>query len=505
MADEPPAAPEEPSDAPPPPDPAASRTTGGANAGTRAGRDLPASPGAPLGPGRTLGRFRIDAVLGHGGMGTVYRAFDDVLQRHVALKVPRFDAAGDPALLDEFLKEARAAAAVSHPHLVEVHDAGVIGDRGYLAAALCTGPDLAAWLAEREEPVPPALAAALLVPLAEAAHCCHLAGVVHRDLKPANVLLDAPDPAVPDPSVADDPALPGDPGRGEELRFVPKISDFGVARVLEESVSATRTSRAVGTPLYMAPEQADNRPDEIGPRTDVWALGAMLYELLTGRPPFERPTTTGLLRAIAEEEPPPPRRLRPGTPAGLESICLKCLRKAPGDRYADAAALAADLTAWREGRAISARRFGWRDRFATWSRRPQRVRDAGVVAVVWNGALAAGIGLLAFEAGMGWNTPLPPDDAFLGETLTTSLSHAAIAVIAGRILSGDRRAYWFCFAVAALAWFVTLHGLFWGGETFFTIYRELPEAKYLVLAPLTAAFTTQLAMFALSVRARAVR
>ncbi|NNJ27538.1 serine/threonine-protein kinase [Alienimonas chondri] len=501
--------PEEAGDSPGRPDspPPAPQTTAGSKAKTAGSRarthaDRSSAVGklAAVAAGRSLGRFQIKGVVGHGGMGTIYRAFDPTLDRYVALKVPRFDAAGDPALRQQFLKEARAAAAVSHPHLVEVYEAGTIteedgsGERCYIATELCEGPDLAKWLEQRTEPVPPTTAAALLIPMAEAVHQCHAVGVVHRDLKPANVLLDAPDPR-PTESGGGDAALP----------FVPKVSDFGVARVLEESAAATRTSQAVGTPLYMSPEQAGERLEEIGPATDVWALGAILYETLTGRPPFDAGTTLGLLKQIDGDDPPPPRALRPGLPAGLDAICMKCLRKRPDERYASAADLAADLTAWQEGRAVSARRFCWRDRFATWSRRPARIRDAAMLAIVWNAALASGIALMAMDIGFGWETPLPEYDEFLGEAMKITIAHYAIALIAWRMLLGARWAYWICFASAVVCEYIVVNGLFFGGGGGFSMYRDLPVAKYLVLVTLTTAFTAQLTLFLLSLRARSVR
>ena len=472
--------------------------TAGALTETRAPAPAGTAADSPA-AGRTLGRFRLGRALGRGGMGTVYEAFDPTLERPVALKVPRFDAAGDPDLRRQFLREARAAAAVRHPHLVEVYEAGLAdgpdGPTCYLASQLCDGPDLAAWLAGREErgeaPVTPAFAAALLAPLAAAVHCCHGAGVVHRDLKPANVLLDAPPPGARPPD--------GSRGAGGPLPFVPKVADFGVALALEDP-AATTASRVIGTPLYMAPEQAAGRSGQVGPATDVWALGAILYELLTGRPPFAGRTTLELLRRIEERDPPPPRSLRPGVPAPLAAIALTCLRKRPADRYPTAAALADDLDRWRAGRPVSARRWTAWDRFDAWTRRPRRVRDAGALSALWNGLLTLGIGAIAAGPLFGWATPLPADPRILTEALIVAPIHLALTVVGWRAARGDRWAWRLGFAAAVVVLLICLNGLAGGGAVF-GFYDALPAAKYLMMLTFTALSAVQAAAFLLGARA----
>jgi eukaryotic-like serine/threonine-protein kinase len=444
--------------------------------------------GSPEGGGpSTLGRFQIQHLLGRGGMGTVFLAFDPTLARPVALKIPRFDLAGDPELRDRFLREARAAAKLSHPHLVEVYDAGWDGGMCYIASEYCDGPDLAVWLAAQDGPVEAELAAGLVARLAEAIHCCHQVGIVHRDLKPANILLTTA------------------PGHHQAVAqigmpFVAKITDFGLARMLEESLVQTRSSLIVGTPLYMAPEQAEGRLDEIGPATDVFALGVILYELLTGCRPFEGRAALTVLSRIQREEPVSPGRLRAGLPAGLDAICMKCLRKVPGERYASAADLAADLENWRNGRPISARRFTLWDRFRTWSRQPERVRDAGVVALGWNGVIACTLFVHIITHVFGFETPVPTSTRLLIECLCVMGVHSVFSWVGWRIMQGDRWAYRVGFAAAVALWFGVVNGLL-GGAAMFQNYEDLPEAKYLMMLLFTLISTVQLLAFLVALRA----
>ncbi|MBI3468955.1 MAG: serine/threonine protein kinase, partial [Planctomycetes bacterium] len=200
-----------------------------------------ASPDCPI----ALGRFQIHRELGHGGCGIVYLAFDPVLQREVALKVPRPESLIDPHLRRRFLREAQAAAALDHPNILPVYEAQEIGAVCYITSAYCRGPTLAAWLKEHPLPVPPRIAALIVVALADALHHSHRRGILHRDLKPSNVLLE------PNRADAGVGATPGD-----ELAFIPKLTDFGLAKLLGTKADETRSGTVLGTPMYMAPEQA---------------------------------------------------------------------------------------------------------------------------------------------------------------------------------------------------------------------------------------------------------
>ena len=222
-----------------------------------------------------MGRFEVVRELGRGGFGIVFLAFDPLLCREVALKLPAPQVVVTPGLCDRFLREARAAAGLSHPNLVNVYETGAWGVAAYIAIEYCPGETLAAWLQNRAEPVPVTSAATLVATLARALDYAHNQGVIHRDLKPSNIVL------VANPGSSSAPSGAVDLGA-----LVPKITDFGLAKLIESDPAETRSTAILGTPIYMAPEQAESRLGDIGPHTDVYALGVTLYEMLTGRVPF---------------------------------------------------------------------------------------------------------------------------------------------------------------------------------------------------------------------------
>ena len=259
--------------------------------------------------------YEVLGELGRGGMGVVYKARQKSLNRVVALKMIL---AGEYAAAEQiarFRAEAEAVARMQHPHIVQVYEVGEHAGRSFFSLEFCSGGSLAERF--QGQPQTARTAATLVRTLAGAVQHAHEHGIIHRDLKPANVLL------------AEHDTL--------------KVSDFGLAKQLDASVAQSQSGSIVGTPSYMAPEQTAGRSKQIGPATDVYALGAILYEVLTGRPPFRAATPLETLEQVRSQEPVAVRQLQPSVPKDLETICRKCLQKEPAKRYASAAALADDL------------------------------------------------------------------------------------------------------------------------------------------------------------------
>jgi serine/threonine-protein kinase len=310
--------------------------------------------------------YQVEAVLGRGGMGIVYKARHVRLNRPVALKMLLAGAYASPEERERFLREAEAVAGLRHPNLVQVHDMGEHDGRPYFTMEFVEGGTLAQKLLGTPQPI--LQAAALVATLAEAVQVAHQGGIVHRDLKPANILLQRK----PEISIPKSPS--GNPDSGSAppaplSDFDPKIADFGLARHLEGGSGLTLSGARVGTPSYMAPEQALGKTHALGPPADIYSLGAVLYELLTGRPPFRGETTTETQLQVLHQDPVSPSRLNPRVPRDLETICLKCLEKDPPRRYATAAALAEDLRRFSEGKPIQARPVGRAERLWRWARR----------------------------------------------------------------------------------------------------------------------------------------
>jgi eukaryotic-like serine/threonine-protein kinase len=272
-----------------------------------------------------FGDYELLEELGRGGMGTVYKARQRSLNRVVALKMIRDSRLAHGQILERFYREARAAAALDHPGIVPIYQVGQHDGKHYFTMALVEGTNLEAAVRQEGPPAPEA-AAALVAAVAEAVEYAHRHGVIHRDLKPENILLEG--------------RLCGAAGQDR-----PRVTDFGLAKHTGEESGLTGPGEVMGTPGYMAPEQAQGDHRAVGPRTDVHALGAILYFLLTGRPPFGGGGLAVLYR-VMEEVPPPPSKLNPKVPKELEAICLKCLEKAPDRRYATAGEVADALRAW---------------------------------------------------------------------------------------------------------------------------------------------------------------
>ncbi|OJW22005.1 MAG: hypothetical protein BGO49_14575 [Planctomycetales bacterium 71-10] len=387
--------------------------------------DMEDTPGGVATPdvvgARALGEFRLVRELGRGGMGVVYEAEDAALGRRVAVKVLPPAAAIDALRLRRFQLEARALASLSHAHIVPIYSVGC--DRGvpYFAMRLVEGRSLAEVVRERRDaPGPGGLpvhveAAALVLPVAEALAHAHGLGILHRDVKPANLLVDAD---------------------GH-----PWITDFGMARLQGES-DLTRTGDLIGTLRYMAPEQALGRGEGVDGRSDVYALGATLYELLTLRPAFDDDDRQALLRRILSEGPSRPRSIDATIPADLETLVLKAMAREPADRYASASELADDLRRFLASEPIRARPPGRLARLRRWASRPERVREAGA-ALVSLGLLTGGIGILFYLAHLlGIVRPQRPDDLVHDLAVAFFAFDAPPIACGALILAGRRIGLW---------------------------------------------------------------
>jgi predicted Ser/Thr protein kinase len=301
---------------------------------------LPFSPEAPAANGDLsvpdrFGSFEIVCEIGRGGMGVVFKARERGLNRVVALKMILPGHLASPEDRERFQREAQATAILQHPNIVTILSVGQIDERHYYSMDYIEGPSLSQRLAEG--PLPCKATARYVAILARAMHHAHQHGILHRDLKPSNILIDDADQ--------------------------PHITDFGLAKQLRGEAGKTRTGAILGTPGYMSPEQAEGRKD-LGPESDVYGLGAILYECLTGKPPFQADSPLDTILQVLDREPTPPRELRPDIDRDLETVCLKCLAKDPRDRYPSALKLAEDLERYLAGESIEASSLNMMDRLA---------------------------------------------------------------------------------------------------------------------------------------------
>jgi tetratricopeptide (TPR) repeat protein/predicted Ser/Thr protein kinase len=323
------------------------------------------APGAPLVEG-----YEVLGELGRGGMGVVYKARQTGLNRVVALKMVIAGEHAGEGQLERFRIEGEAVASLQHPNIVQIYEVGKRDGLPYFTLEFVDGGCLTQKI--NGKPMPPTKAAEILESLARAMALAHQLGIIHRDLKPANVLM--------------------------TLHGTPKITDFGLAKRLETDSSQTRSGTLMGTPSYMAPEQARGETHAIGPPSDLYALGAILYEMLTGRPPFQGATIMDTLEQVCFQEPVAPTRLQPKLSHDIETICLKCLQKEARKRYPDAGELADDLQRFLRGEPIKARPVGPAERAWRWCRRNPRVASLSAAVAVLALALFVGLGFSLVRA-----------------------------------------------------------------------------------------------------------
>ncbi len=309
---------------------------------------VPLSQGNPLsgdGDGEDFAGYQLLEEIARGGMGVVFRALQTKVNRVVALKMILSGQLASEEEVRRFRSEAEAAALLDHPNIVPVFDVGECGGRHYFSMGYVDGISLGDRL--KDGPLAPREAALLMVPIADAVACAHDNGVIHRDLKPSNVLLDT--------------------------SGAPRVTDFGLARQMESDSNLTATGQVMGTPSYMPPEQAAGEIGRIDGRSDIYSMGAILYTLVTGRPPFQAAHIVETLRQVIEEEPVEPRILNSDVDADLETVCLKCLNKEPSQRYQTATELVEELNRYLEGHPIHARSVTRVERLWRWCRRNRMI------------------------------------------------------------------------------------------------------------------------------------
>jgi|GEM_PF-3779786 len=325
-----------------------------------------------------IGRFVLRKRLGAGGMGTVFLAEDVTLGRDVAIKIPLWHASNSDAAIRRFRREAETTARLRHPNVVGIHESGTDLGLQFIVSEFINGPDLREWLADSEQAVSADSAARCVEQLADGIHAAHNCGILHRDLKPANVMLEP---------------------RGQQREctslddYIPRVTDFGLARDTLDEIELTDPGVTLGTSSYSAPEQAAGRLHELGPSSDVFSLGTILYQLLTGESPFRRSTVAATTLSVINDDPPPAHQICADVPRDLSAICEKCLQKSSRKRYQTAAELRDDLRRYRERVPTLARPVSRWEQLARWARRAPYKASLLTVSAVFAIAVAAGLGL----------------------------------------------------------------------------------------------------------------
>lgn len=317
--------------------------------------------------GTTVGRYVLERIIGRGAFGVVYKAYDPALNRAVAIKIPRPDVLLDSDRLARFESEVQACARLDHPGIVPLYEADLSRAIPFMSSAYCPGPNLQQWMDESASPYAVDAVVSFIEKVARAVQYAHEHGVVHRDLKPGNILL------VPNDSETSSLTTLND--------FQPRLTDFGLAQITH-GLHETQSSLIIGTPLYMSPEQAESRSDDIGPGSDIFGLGAILYHLLTGVAPFAARNYAAVLSRLREDCVVPVSAIRPDADGDLETVCLKCLQRDPADRYSSAGEFADDLLRYMNQQSILGKPMSQTRRFQHWMHQTARLYEATLLIIV---------------------------------------------------------------------------------------------------------------------------
>lgn len=410
----------------------------------------------------SVGRFEIMQLLGHGGMGSVFLALDTAMERCVAIKVPRNPGALSHDGSDRFLREARIAAQLHHQHLVEIYDVGQHADGCYLVTRYADAGDLATFLHNHTGQISSKDAVKLMIAIADGVAHCHERNIAHLDIKPGNILF-----ASDCDHDFSETVFPGHP----------LVTDFGLARLADSDNQFVQTSVLVGTPLYMSPEQIECRRSEIGPVSDVFALGALFYELLTGRRPFSARTSMELVDKLRSGKPDPILRTHK-VDEELAMICQRCLQNRPEDRYPSAAELLDDLRRWDSGQPISDYRIPTWKRIFRWCELPERITQAAAVAMAFNIAMLAGFGCgVVYKILGGEVVPGTLGQLVMDALKLSLLPHGPLVVVSWLVLQGRLSLYWLNLVLVTLL-VGALTASFIIGESPIAAYDSNPFAFY---------------------------
>ena len=429
-----------------------------------------ANPASFPSPGQ-IGRFTIERLVGHGGMGVVFCAYDTLLRRRVAIKIPKTDLVDAVELDRRLVREARIAAQLRHPNLAELYEVAQFEGGHYLVSRWANGGTLQQYLGRRNTPVPEQAALQLLVGIVSGLEHCHQRSITHLDLKPGNILFD--NQGTLDEASSCTQEQREFPGR-------PLVTDFGIARVLDPGVTLSCTHTGVGTPLYMSPEQIDGRQGAVGPASDIFALGLILHEMLGGRHPLADQPISRAFRLLANADIP---RLSASLGISTSTLCLlaRCLQPDPNDRYPDASALLRDLQKIQRGEVVSAGTWAPYARLRAWTQREEAIDQAAYVTIGLNIGVFVGFALMLLSVALRWSNDFvgSPSELAIDILKLVVFPHLPLVFICVCILRGQKWLHIVNTALSAMLFLMIFYALVTGVSPV-RLYHDRPFAHYLI-------------------------